>query len=159
MGGDHQEKPMKMNATKPIVLAALAVLLAGSGKADDFRAKVYFSGSLYNSSIRQALYGKYRGNGEFDFLNVKGRMTGTVGSQTGTRTPENRVMGIYPVVVDVKVSRSGGSISKDFVGTAVVRRRAIYLKDHGSVKLKRAINPRKKGRQKVSGIGVFTYNF
>ena len=150
---------MKSSITQSIVLAALAVVTATSGNADDFKARIYFSGSLYNSAVRQALYGKYHGNGEFDFLNVKGKLSGTVGSQTGTRTPEKGLTGNYPVVIDVKVTRSGASVSRDFNGNVTVRRRAIYFKDHGYVKLYRPINPRKKGRQRVGGIGVFTYNF
>jgi hypothetical protein len=128
-------------------------------QADDIKAKVDFKGSLFNSSTRQAIHGSFTGKGEYGPFDNEGKFTGNVTSPVGTRTPENRLTGRYPVRISVRVAASGASASDSFDSTVVVRRRSIFNEEVGTIKLRRPINPKKKGRQRISGSGVLKYDF
>ena len=138
----------------------MLTLIAASGiQADDIKARVDFTGSLFNSSTRQAIHGSFVGKGEYGPFDNEGKFTGNVTSKPGTRTPENRLTGRYPVRISVRVASSGASASDSFDTTVVVRRRALYNEEVGTIKLRRPINPSKKGRQRISGSGVLKYDF
>lgn len=138
-----------------------ALLLAGvvEAGADDLVARIGFIGSIYNNRERQALTGTIGGNGEYGDLNLEVALRGTMTSEVGTRVPEKRLTGRYPVEIVLKVSKSGVSASDSFTTNVTVRRRAIIFGKYGSVKLVRAIDPREIGRQRIRGTGILRYNF
>lgn len=150
---------MKKNSLIKAGLAALVLISVGGTQAEDIKAKVNFSGSLFNSVSRQAIHGKFSGNGEYGPLDNDGKFTGNVTSRVGTRTPENRLTGRYPVKITVRVASSGASASDSFDTTVIVRRRSLSIEEVGSIKLRRPINPSQKGRQRISGSGVLKYDF
>jgi hypothetical protein len=144
----------------PLKITGLAMLIAAGGiQAGDIRAKVDFEGSLYNSTTRQAIHGSFVGKGEYGPFDNEGKFTGNVTSSVGTRTPENRLTGRYPVTISVRVAALGGSASDSFDTTVFVRRRSLFNEEVGTIKLRRPIDPSKKGRQRISGSGVLKYNF
>jgi hypothetical protein len=140
-------------------LAMLALIAASGIQADDIKAKVYFTGSLFNGSTSQAIHGSFVGKGEYGPFNNEGKFTGNVTSKPGTRTPESRLTGRYPVSISVRVAALGASASDSFDTTLVVRRRSLFNEEVGAIKLRRAIDPSKKGRQRISGSGVLKYDF
>jgi hypothetical protein len=144
----------------PLIITGLAMLIAASGmQADDIKAKVDFKGSLFNSSTRQAIHGSFAGKGEYGPFDTEGKFSGNVTSDVGTRTPESRLTGRYPVSITVRVPVIGGSFSDSFSTSLIVRRRSIFNEEVGTIKLRRPINPKKKGRQRISGSGVLKYDF
>lgn len=138
----------------------MLLIATSSTEADDIKAKVNFKGALFNSTARQALHGRFTGRGEYGPFNTNGKFTGNVSSKPGTRTPEKRLMGRYPVRISVRVASSDRASASDaFDTTVVLRRRSIFNEEVGRIKLRRPINPSKKGRQKISGTGVLKYDF
>lgn len=144
-------------------LVAVALLVtgwfSGDSGADDISAKVFFEGSLINRPTKQAIRGSFKGNGEFGALNLDAQLSGTMVSQTDTRLPENNLLGKYPVEVDLRVGKSGISVSDSFGTNVEVFRRRIKISKVGSIALVRPINPTKSGRQRFRGKGVLSYNF
>jgi hypothetical protein len=88
-----------------------ALLLAGvvDAGADDLVARIGFIGSIYNNQARQALTGTVGGTGEYGKLNLEVDLRGTMTSEVGTRVPEARLTGTYPVEIVLKVSKSGST--------------------------------------------------
>lgn len=142
-------------------IGLVALLLAGVAKAgaDDLVANIGFIGSIYNNKARQAITGTVGGNGEYGKLNLEVDLRGTMTSEVGTRIPESRLTGKYPVEIVLKVSKSGVNASDSFTTNITVRRRFIQFGEYGSVKLVRAIDPKKIGRQRIRGTGILKYNF
>jgi len=135
------------------------LIAAGGMQADDIKAKVDFNGSLYNNSTKQAIHGRFVGKGEYGPLDTEGKFSGNVTSDVGTRTPEKGLTGRYPVRITVRVAALGGSASESFSTSLIVRRRSLFNEEVGTIKLRRPINPKKKGRQRISGSGVLKYDF
>ena len=138
-----------------------ALLLAGvvDAGADDLVARIGFIGSIYNNQARQALTGTVGGTGEYGKLNLEVDLRGTMTSEVGTRVPEARLTGTYPVESVRKVSKSGVNVSDSFTTNIKVSRRWITFGEYGSIRLVRPIDPRKIGRQRVRGSGILKYDF
>jgi len=135
-------------------MTGLAMLIAASGmQAEDIKAKVAFTGSLFNSTTRQAIHGSFVGKGEYGPFNNEGKFTGNVTSTVGTRTPESRLTGRYPVTISVRVAALGGSASDSFETNVIVRRRSLFNEEVGTIKLNKQINPSKKVLKRISGSG------
>jgi hypothetical protein len=141
------------------MVAAAAGWMSGGVIADDISARVYCEGSLVNRSSKQAIRATFRGNGEFGVLNLDAQLSGTLLSQPGTRLPERNLLGKYPVEVDLRVGKSGISVSDSFGTNVEVFRRRIKISEVGSIALVRPINPTKSGRQRFRGKGVLSYDF
>jgi hypothetical protein len=133
--------------------------MSGGVMADDITARVFAEGSLVNRATKQAIRATFRGNGEFGVLNLDAQLSGTLLSQPGTRLPERNLLGKYPVEVDLRVGKSGISVSDSFGTNVEVFRRRIKISKVGSLTLVRPINPTKSGRQRFRGKGVLSYDF
>jgi hypothetical protein len=116
-----------------------ALLLAGvvDAGADDLVARIGFIGSIYNNQARQALTGTVGGTGEYGKLNLEVDLRGTMTSEVGTRVPEARLTGTYPVEIVLKVSKSGVSVSDSFTTDIKVSRRWITFGEYGSAQRSR----------------------
>ncbi len=147
--------------TKTVVAMVLVATgwMGGGAMADDITARVFAEGSLVNRSAKQAIRATFRGNGEFGILNLDAQLSGTLLSQPGTRLPESNLLGTYPVEVDLRVGKSGISVSDSFGTNVEVFRRRIKISQVGSITLVRPINPTKSGRQRFRGKGVLSYDF
>jgi hypothetical protein len=140
------------------VLVATGWMATGA-VADDITARVFCEGSLVNRSAKQSIRASFRGNGEFGVLNLDAQLSGTLLSQPDTRLPERNLLGEYPVEVDLRVGKSGISVSDSFGTNVEVFRRRIKISKVGSITLARPINPTKTGRQRFRGKGVLGYDF
>ncbi|MBU6179702.1 MAG: hypothetical protein KGR69_08545 [Verrucomicrobia bacterium] len=149
---------MKTETVVAMVLVATG-WMGGGVMADDITARVFAEGSLVNRPTKQAIRATFRGNGEFGDLNLDAQLSGTVLSQPGTRLPESDLLGGYPVEVDLRVGKSGISVSDSFGTNVEVFRRRIKISRVGWISLVRPIDPRKSGRQRFRGEGLLRYNF
>jgi len=138
---------------------ATGCLTGGRAEASDISARVFFSGTLINLPAKQAIRGTFRGNGEFGPLNLDAELSGFVLSQVETRLPERNLFGKYPVEIDLRVGKSGLSVSDSFGTNVEVFRRRIKLGKIGSIVLNRPVHPTRAGRQRLRGTGTLRYDF
>lgn len=150
---------MKTQWMIKVGLAAVALAGVVRADADDLEARISFNGSLQNSPARQAIFGYLNGRGEYGRFNLEVDLKGTLASEDGTRTPEARLTGDYPVAISLRVSKSGVSVSDTFTTDVTLRRRAVIFGEYGKVRLVRPIHPRREGRQRIRGSGILSYDF
>lgn len=150
---------MKTQWMMKVGLAAMVLAGVERAGADDLDARISFSGSVQNSPIRQAVFGYLNGRGEYGKFNLEVDLKGTLASEDGTRTPEPRVTGKYPVEISLRVSKSGVSASDTFTTDVTLRRRALIFSEYGKVRLVKPVNPRREGRQRIRGSGILAYDF
>lgn len=136
-----------------LILGIFSLISSASVRADTLFAEGRVSGSIFNTSSRQSIEASVNGSGIVRPDGDKGTASGRI---TGQRSPQSTVMGIYKVLVRATVRYDGGSESISESAVLDVNRRSIVVRGYGRVDLDRPIEPRRNGRQRISGSVTLT---
>ncbi len=150
---------MKKFSPVGILCAAVLPLAGGAAHADEVIARVKFNGTLKNRPSQQTIQGTFKGTGEYGRFDLDVDLNGSVRSQPGTRTPEKNVLGKYPVEINLRLSKSGVSVSDSFGANVHVRGKRIRVSDVGTLRLKRPVKRTKVGTQRLRAEGRLSYHF
>jgi len=150
---------MKKYSIYGIAFLATALLTPVVSHAEDVEAELRLNGSVQNNRARQTIQANFAGEGEFDPFDTDAKIDGTVRTQSGERLSQVSVYGDYPVQVYARARRGDRSASDTFDATVELRRRYVNFRGIGKIYLDRPVNPRRPGRQTLSGRGTLRYDF
>ena len=150
-----------MKITPPhLTLLSAALLLASptASRSDDIEATFSFRGSVVNNAGRQTLQGLINGSGEYDPIDSRAVIRGSLRTAPGERAVAPTVLGAYPTLLFLR-AKAGREVEVDnFKPWATLYRRSIVFQGYGRVTLNRPVNPRRPGRQLLNGRGRFEFD-
>lgn len=141
-----------MNAYPSLLILAVSCLpFSQPARAETLSAEGRASGSIFNTTSRQSIQASVTGRGVLRPSGDAGTANGRISSIPGDRTPQATVLGLYRVLAEAQVRYDGGSESISKQATLDVNRRSIIVRGYGRVDLDEPVQPRRKGRQRISG--------